>query len=424
VSNYYEELMTKRKQEPFTVPVAGGALTSTPQTNFGITGTAQQPEYSAPSNNFLTPAVRQNAIESATKALPTEMLAPSPSQVVKPDASTSFPSPPQTEYEKYWKTPVGTSKYNMPLDQFVNIAGLAAKYLDPQNPVANDLIKMGGEAYKERARREYEGPNVLLERRLRSAQAQAAESGLAGQKAMGDYVSSWPQRELTLKQKGMTQDAVDSEFVKGMIATIAPHSPEKAAALQEKMIEAKENRKLREYAQDMKDYFSELKIDQAIASGLRAERTLEEQKRHNKVIEKFREDEITSKQAKEEEEKWYHTGNDPATGRPLFTNRRGNTMLGNLPTGVKSIAPKTEKPPTQKSKFTEDMYKKLRLKIMNIERKKKGLPPLPELPDDKQGTKPATAVSQYPDGTIIKNSAGKRKIMRNGEFVDYIGGES
>lgn len=372
--------------------------------------------------------VPAKAVPDFSGALPTPLTQPKPQNIIaQAPATTTPPYTPQTEYEKYWKTPVGTSKYNMPLDQFVKVAGLAAKYFDPQNPIANDLIRMGGEAYKERARREYEGPNVLLERRLRSAQAQAAESGLAGQKAMGDYVSSWPQRELTLKQKGMTQDAVDSEFVKGMIATIAPHSPEKAAALQEKMIEAKENRKLREYAQDMKDYFSELKIDQAIASGLRAERTLEEQKRHNKVIEKFREDEITSKQAKEEEEKWYHTGNDPATGRPLFTNRRGNTMLGNLPTGVKSIAPKTEKPPTQKSKFTEDMYKKLRLKTMNIERKKKGLPPLPELPDDKQGTKPATAVSQYPDGTIIKKSDGKkviRMIMRNGEFVDYTGGES
>jgi len=332
--------------------------------------------------NANTPA---KAVPDFSGALPTPLTQPKPQNIIaQAPATTTPPYTPQTEYEKYWKTPVGTSKYNMPLDQFVRIAGLAAKYFDPQNPVANDLIRMGGEAYKERARREYEGPNVLLERRLRSAQAQTAESGLAGQKAMGDYVSSWPQRELTLKQKGMTQDAVDSEFVKGMIATIAPHSPEKAAALQEKMIEAKENRKLREYAQDMKDYFNELKIDQAIASGLRAERTLEEQKRHNKIIEKFREEEITDKKAKREEERWYPLGLDPDTKKVIFTDRKGNTKLGDLPPGVKSIAPKTEEIPTEKSKFTEDLYGKLRLKTINIERKQKGLPPLLELPDKKQ----------------------------------------
>jgi hypothetical protein len=250
----------------------------------------------------------------------------------------------------------------MPLDQFVKVAGLAAKYLDPKNPIANDLIKMGGEAYNERARREYESPNVLLERRLHSAQAQAAESGIAGQKAVGEFVSAWPQRELTLKQKGMTQDVVDSEFVKGMISTIASHSPEKAAALQERMIEARENRKLREYAQDMKDYFGELRVDQAIANGLRAERTLEEQKRHNKIIEKFRGAEITDKKIKGEEEKWYPLGLDPDTKKVVFTDRKRNVKLGDLPSGVKSIAPTVEKPLTPTQKMLKDALEKRKAK--------------------------------------------------------------
>jgi len=80
-------------------------------------------------------------------ALPTPLTQPKPQNIiVQAPATTTPPYTPQTEYEKYWKTPVGTSKYNMPLDQFVRIAGLAAKYFDPQNPVANDLIRMGGEA--------------------------------------------------------------------------------------------------------------------------------------------------------------------------------------------------------------------------------------------------------------------------------------
>ncbi len=250
--------------------------------------------------NANTPA---KTIPDFSGALPTPMTQPKPQNVMAQTSTQTAPYTPQTEFEKYWKTPVGTSKYNMPLDQFVNIAGLAAKYLDPQNPVANDLIRMGGEAYKERARREYEGPNVLLERRLRSAQAQTAESSLAGQKAMGDYVNNWSQKELALKEKGMTQEAIDSEFVKGMISTIAPYSPREAAALQERMIEARENRRLREYTQNMKDYFTELRIDQAIANGERAERTLKEQIRHNQVMEQMRGQEITGKETRSEERK-------------------------------------------------------------------------------------------------------------------------
>ena len=127
--------------------------------------------------NTATPTV-STPVKYFTDTVTTQSLPGSPMQsqpAVEPTPTTIAPAPttpyvPQTEYEKYWKTPVGTEKYNVPLDQFTKIAGLAAKYLDPQNPIANDLIKMGGEAYNERARREYEGPNVLLQRQLHQAQ--------------------------------------------------------------------------------------------------------------------------------------------------------------------------------------------------------------------------------------------------------------
>ena len=35
-----------------------------------------------------------------------------------------------------------------------------------------------------------------------------------------------------------------------------------------------------------------------------------------------------------------------------------------------------------------------------------------------QASKTATG-SQYPEGTIIKNQQGIRKIMRNGQWIDY-----
>ena len=119
--------------------------------------------------NANTPA---KTIPDFSGALPTPMTQPKPQNVMAQTSTQTAPYTPQTEFEKYWKTPVGTEKYNIPLDQFVRVAGLASKYLDPQNPVANDLIKMGNEAYNARARMEYESPNVLLQRRLHEAQLQ------------------------------------------------------------------------------------------------------------------------------------------------------------------------------------------------------------------------------------------------------------
>jgi hypothetical protein len=119
-----------------------------------------------------------------TQALPGSPVQSQPVVASATTAATPVTTPPytpQTEYEKYWKTPVGTSKYNMPLDQFVKVAGLAAKALNPQNPIANDLIKMGGEAYNERARREYESPNVLSQRRLHEAQTKKLNEAVPGE---------------------------------------------------------------------------------------------------------------------------------------------------------------------------------------------------------------------------------------------------
>lgn len=357
--------------------------------------------------NANTPA---KTIPDFSGALPTPMTQPKPQNVMAQTSTQTAPYTPQTEFEKYWKTPVGTSKYNMPLDQFVNIAGLAAKYLDPQNPVANDLIRMGGEAYKERARREYEGPNVLLERRLRSAQAQTAESSLAGQKAMGDYVNNWSQKELALKEKGMTQEAIDSEFVKGMISTIAPYSPREAAALQERMIEARENRRLREYTQNMKDYFTELRIDQAIANGERAERTLKEQIRHNQVMEQMRGQEITGKETRSEERKdeWKTFAvvtDESGKKRYVQENKAGVIRYADVPEG----ADISRIPATTPDAVTKLMNVKLAPKVKAAKEK---------AVNSKTAGSKATV---YPNGTIIKNAAGVRKIMKDGQWVDYEG---
>lgn len=243
--------------------------------------------------NTNTPA---KTIPDFSGALPTPMTQPKPQNVIAQTSTQTTPYAPQTEFEKYWKTPVGTEKYNIPLDQFVRVAGLASKYLDPQNPVANDLIRMGNEAYNARARMEYESPNVLLQRRLHEAQANIAERELGGQKAMGDYISSWPQRELSLKQKGIPKESIDKEFISGMIRILAPSSPEKAAALQEKMIEAEQNNKLRILAQNVKDAYNEIRLDIA-KSGLDTRAAaLNEQKRQNAIANSLREREVSARE--------------------------------------------------------------------------------------------------------------------------------
>ena len=151
--------------------------------------------------NANTPA---KTIPDFSGALPTPMTQPKPQNVMAQTSTQTAPYTPQTEFEKYWKTPVGTEKYNIPLDQFVNIAGLAAKYLDPKNPVANDLIRMGGEAYKERARREYEGPNVLLQRQLHQAQLK---------KVQEDVPTKWNIALTAGRKAGKTDETILKEFI-------------------------------------------------------------------------------------------------------------------------------------------------------------------------------------------------------------------
>ena len=78
-------------------------------------------------------------------------------------------------YNEYWKTPVVGK---MPLDQFVQMAGMLSNSLAPDTPMG----RLGGELYKqgsivsaERARREYEAPEKNLRTRLLNAQINQAE---------------------------------------------------------------------------------------------------------------------------------------------------------------------------------------------------------------------------------------------------------
>ena len=106
----------------------------------------------------------------ANEALtPPRMLATPPTNLLT--ASTAAPTQPPDSLSSYWGQKMGGS--NLPLDRFVQLAGTAAKAFDPTGVggrLGDDLAQMGAGAYGERMKREYEGPNKLLQRQLATAQ--------------------------------------------------------------------------------------------------------------------------------------------------------------------------------------------------------------------------------------------------------------
>lgn len=86
------------------------------------------------------------------------------------------PKLPADPYTQHWGQKMfGTQ---IPLDQMVRMAGMAAKALDPKGfggRLGADLQTMGHEAYNERIKREHDLPNALLRRRLNIAQIKNAE---------------------------------------------------------------------------------------------------------------------------------------------------------------------------------------------------------------------------------------------------------
>ncbi len=105
------------------------------------------------------------ALERKNVLLSRKAAAASPTEALPPD-----------NYSTYWGQKVFG---NMPLDQFVRIAGMAGHAFAPDEPMGRlgaGLYQMGTEAAHERMRREYEGPNELLRRQLVRAQLRRANA--------------------------------------------------------------------------------------------------------------------------------------------------------------------------------------------------------------------------------------------------------
>ena len=168
---------TLELKEPFTQPVTLG------------TSPTPVPQFTAQPESAFTPP---------TTAVPTNVL-----------------TTPKDTHSQYWGQPM-SKKFNMPLDQFVRMAGMTAHAFDPTGPagiLGKDLSAMGAEAYGERARREYAAPNELLRRQLLRAQIKTIEE------------KAPPAWDIYFKQQdalGVSRDKIVENYAKLQRAPVKP----------------------------------------------------------------------------------------------------------------------------------------------------------------------------------------------------------
>jgi hypothetical protein len=130
-------------------------------------------------------------------------------------------APPKDAFQQYWGQPVG--KTHLPLDQFVRLAGMAAHAINPRESagiLGKDLAEMGKEAYGERARREYETPNMLLKRRLTEAQIKQAEqkdvpTEWAAYLKYGDE-QGWPREKTVANFKKLSRTEKETDILRSV----------------------------------------------------------------------------------------------------------------------------------------------------------------------------------------------------------------
>jgi hypothetical protein len=332
---------------------------------------------------LVTPIPAQQAQQVPTAPVASVQSTPTTSNILTPQARP--PYVPQTEYEKYWGQKIGTQEHGIPLNRFVGLAGKAAYALDPKGfggVLGKQLSDEADVATNEMARREYEGPNKLLQRSLQEQQVRKGEREELAQKDISVFTDTWDAKEKQLLSNNVPRDQIDREYVRLLAKAYSKHDPEKAAALIEKAIEADRNGAFKEYAQKAKDYINELKLEQV---KLEYERKLKSDTDLSKYrLAKLGLESERLKVAKEEAAKssteWYTFGTDPVTKKIVYVNKDGESKLGDLPKDVASVAPKVEKPMTEKQKSEEETAKIVRLALINRNRRRDGLSPLNELP--------------------------------------------
>ena len=108
----------------------------------------------------------------------TTLTPPAPATPSAPKSSNILNQLPVNKEDTYWGQNVG--KTNIPLDKFVQMAGMFSRMLNPEDPggIGKELTQMGGAASAGRAQREYDAPNRLLQMQMQQLQKDQLQQGI------------------------------------------------------------------------------------------------------------------------------------------------------------------------------------------------------------------------------------------------------
>lgn len=235
--------------------------TATPVSAVATPGKLEEPSYYTPTPGVLESGQTTMNLQPVSNILTKSASAP----------SNIITNPPD-QFTQYWKQPVGTSKFNMPLDQFVRLAGMTAHAFAPDTGMGRlgaDLSSMGAEAVKERARREYEAPNVLLQRRLAETQVKTAESKELGRQKLQEHIENlekpvviggvtYPNQSAAWKAEGKNPDL---EFLKSNMSVLAKYDPDRYTALQERLYQITSSEEFKKVVQDFRKEMATTQLD-------------------------------------------------------------------------------------------------------------------------------------------------------------------
>ncbi len=364
------------------------------------------------------PAITQAPI---TPVEPTGSPVAQPQSFEQPSVSTVLPPRELSEHEKYWGNKVFGK---IPLDQFVQMAGMLANSFNPEDPLGKQLAQMGGEAYKERMKREYEGPNKLLESMLTREKIGERVAGGAMRNALSNFVENWPDEAKRLKGLGYTDEAVNRMRQRRVNEIVTAYGGVKGAQLEEKTIGREEGIDVRKSGQAIQRRVADARITKMGGDAARAERglNLREKKAREADGGKGKPGKLTPDQ------QWKTVGyTTDAAGNKLALqeNKLGDLRTTPLP---ESVAVPPEKIPTRKTSRPGDEVKimldeRIKLSRLNKTRKAQGLPPLTELP---QETKPAVLAAKpavVKVQTATNPKTGEKLKLVNGQWVPMKKGE-
>jgi len=351
-------------------------------------------------------------------------------QQVAPPTAPPMQTLEPSEHEKYWGNKVFGK---IPLDQFVQMAGMLANSFNPDDPLGKQLAAMGGEAYKERMKREYEGPNKLLERRLKQEQLSGRVAGNEVRANLNNFIENWPAEAERLKGLGYSDEAIRREYTKGVTRITAMGSGLKGAALEEKVTARQEGIDTRRAGQAITGRVADARIAKMGSDAARAERGLRLREKKavggkagtgeegfGKVVKILVNPQgipITVYQKKGEEAKYRVKLTDGTSREATPDELQGITGVG---------TPPRKKEESEKEKITRMIRQRMELNNINAKRKKQGLPPLDTHPENAEPVaKPTapTAKSAVKVITATNPKTGQKLMLVNGKWVPMTKGE-